>query len=88
MADNIRLKWGSLKGWSLESEAARAALQEYFDAGTVSMSAMLQHDNDAQKEALYKLIDVADCETIYLDWDGKYVSKEEAKEYIRNYGNG
>jgi len=23
---------------------------------------------------------------IYLDWDGKYVTKEEAKEYVMNYG--
>ena len=26
-----------------------------------------------------------DCETIYLDWDGVGVSKEEAKKYVREY---
>lgn len=39
-----------------------------------------------EKELIYKIIDAVDCEEIYLDWHEGYVSKEEAKEYIRTYG--
>jgi len=83
--ERISLKWGSLKSWHTKSEAAQAALKRYFDSGPVMMSAMAQRDTPEQKEALYALIDAIDGE-IWLDWDGKQVSKEEAKEYIRNYG--
>jgi len=86
MSESLILKWGSLKGWELHSEVSMAALQKYFDAGTVSMSAALQRDNADQKTALLDLIDVVDCETVCLDWDGKNVSKDKAKEYILNYG--
>lgn len=86
MSESLTLKWGSLKGWHLENEASKAVLQKYFDSGSVSMSAMAQRDNDAQKAALLELIDVIDCNTIFLDWDGKDVSKEEAKAYLLNYG--
>ena len=85
MSESLSLKWGTLKAWSLKTKASMAALRKYHEAGPVSMSAMAQHDNEAQKDALCELIDVIDCETIYLDWDNKDVSKEEAKEYVRNY---
>ena len=85
MAESLTLKWGTLKAWHLESEASMAALRKYREVGPVSMSAMAQHDNDAQKDAVCELIDAVDCETIYLDWDNEQVSKDEAKDYVRNY---
>ena len=85
MAESLSLKWGTLKAWDLKTEASKAAMRKYYEAGAVSMSAMSQHNNDAQKDALCELIDAVDCETIYLDWDGVGVSKEEAKKYVREY---
>ena len=85
MPESLTLKWGTLKEWDMKTEASMAALRKYFDAGKVSSSAMFQHDTEAQQAALLELIDVVDCEEIYLDWDGKNVSKDEAKEYVRNY---
>jgi hypothetical protein len=33
-----------------------------------------------------RAMDECEGDTIYLDWDGKDVSKQEAKEYVLNYG--
>lgn len=38
-----------------------------------------------QIELICQMIDAVDCETIYLDWDGKHVSKDEAKKYVNDY---
>lgn len=85
MAEYLELKWGSLKGWELETEKSKAIAQRYLDLG-VSMSAMLQRDTPEQKDLLCELVDAVNCDMIYLSWDGKNVSKEEAKKYIREYG--
>lgn len=82
MANSLTLKWGTVKGWSLESDKAKAALQEWADHG-VSMSAMAQKDTREQKQALLNAIDFMD--EIWLDWEGKRVTQEEAKDYILNY---
>jgi len=79
--DHLTLKWGTLKSWSFHSEKAKALLKEYGELGW-SMSAMSQKDTPRQKEILCELIDEGDFETVYLDWEGKEVSKEEAKEYV------
>ena len=83
MANILTLKWGTVKGWDLDTDEAVAALQKWADGG-VSMSAMAQKDTEAQKEALIAAIDHMD--EIWLDWDDKQVSREEAKEYVRSYG--
>lgn len=82
--DHLTLKWGTLKAWDFHSEKAKALLEEYGDIGS-SMSAMTQHDTPRQKEILCELIDEGNFEEIYMDWDGKYVSKQEAKDYIMGY---
>ena len=81
--NRLTLKWGTVKGWELQSDEAIAALKKWADFG-VSMSAMTQHDTPEQKEALLAAIDHMD--EIWLDWEGKQVSRDEAKEYVRNYG--
>lgn len=83
--DTLTLKWGTLKGWHVHSEEALNILSKYHALGA-SMSAMMQQDTPEQKDLICQLIDVVNTDTIYLDWDGKDVSKEEAKEYVRNYG--
>lgn len=87
MRESLTLKWGSLKNWQLDEEGpAFFALKKYFN-DPVSMSAALQKDTDAQKDALCELVDALDGE-IWNDWDSVTMSKEEAKTYIRNYGEG
>lgn len=85
MSESLTLKWGTLKSWNVETEASKAALQKYWDGGLVSASAIMQHNTPAQTEAVIELIDVIECDEICLDWTGEWVTKEKAKEYVRNY---
>jgi len=82
----LTLKWGTLKSWDFtHSEKGQALLKEYNEIGS-SFSAMAQRDTPRQKEIICELIDLCDGDTIYLDWDGKDVSKDEAKAYVMDYG--
>ena len=81
----LTLKWGGLKSLCFESDKAKALLQKWSDIGH-NPSAMLHHDTAEQKAIICELIDIGDFETVYLDWDGKDVSKQEAKDYVMNYG--
>lgn len=83
--EHLTLKWGTLKSWHFVSDRAKELLKEYHEAGA-SSSAMLQHDTPRQKEIICELIEIGDFGSVYLDWDGKEVAKEQAKEYVRNYG--
>lgn len=86
MSESLSLKWGTLKAWDLNPDGpAMAALRKWSEAGPVSASAMMQSDNDAQVDAICEIIDALDADTIHLDWDGKDVSKEAAKVYVREY---
>lgn len=82
--DSVSLKWGTLKSWDIHSELGMALLKRYVEIGS-SLGAMQQRDTPEQKEIICQLIDGCEGE-IYMDWDGEYVSKEKAKEYVRNYG--
>lgn len=85
--ESLTLKWGSLKGWKCQPDSDAFKLIQKYHEEPVSLSAMAQHDTDSQKEIIYQIIDAIDADEIYLDWDGKYVSKEEAKAYVREYGS-
>lgn len=84
--DHLSLKWGTLKSWDFHSEKGKALLKEYFEIGA-SMSAMLQKDTPRQKEIICELIDEGNFKKVYLDWDGKEISKAKAKKYVLTYGN-
>ena len=85
MSNHLTLKWGTLKSWDFEGcEKGIELLKEYSEIGS-SFSAMCQRDTKRQKEIICELIDLVDSDKIYLDWSGKEVSKEEAKEYVLNY---
>lgn len=84
--NTLTLKWGTLKSWHFDSDKCRALMTEYVEIGS-SYSAMQQRDTKRQKEIICELIDECDGDTIYLDWDGKDVTKEEAKKYVMDYGN-
>ncbi len=82
--DKIILKWGTLKGWTLNKPESLALLKKY-ETFPTTWSAMSQHDTPEQKEILCELIRQHDG-TIYLDWDGKFVTKDQAIAYIMDYG--
>ena len=86
MSDEIRLKWGTLKGWNVskDNEAALSLLEQYHEDG-ICMSAAMQKDTPKQKQILCDLVSLPNMK-VYLDWDGKYVTKKEAVAYIQNYG--
>ena len=83
--DYLCLKWGTLKGWKFNSENCCKLMEEYSKIGA-SWGAAQQDDTPRQKEIIIELIDACDADEIYLDWDGKWVSKEEAKKYVMEYG--
>lgn len=82
--DHISLKWGTLKSWHLHSEKGQELLRKYFELGA-SYSAMAQKDTPEQKDLICQMIDECNAETIYLDWDGVEVSKDDAKKYVREH---
>ena len=84
--DELTLKWGTLKGWKFSKDNDRALklLTEYHEIGAC-MSVMMQEDTPRQKEIICELIDLCNSD-IYLDWDGKHVTKDEAKKYVCDYG--
>lgn len=83
--EHLLLKWGTLKGWSFPDNDKAVELLKKYHEHPVSMSVMAQHDTSEQKEILCRLIDVCNG-PIQNDWDGKVYTKEQAKEYILNYG--
>ena len=80
--NTLTLKWGTLKGWDVKTPEAIELLKAYH-AEPVSFSVMMQRDTPNQKEILIKLIGL--CDEIWLDWEGKQASRDEAKEYLRTY---
>ena len=83
--EHLTLKWGTLKSWNFKSKKAEELLKEYSSIGSCE-SAIMQKDTQRQKNIICELIDLGDFEKVYLDWDGKYISKKEAKKYVLNYG--
>lgn len=79
------MKWGTLKGWDVAEEnyAAMELLKRYHEIGAC-FSAAVQRDTSEQKQILVDLVSLPGMK-IYLDWDGKFVSAEEAAKYIREY---
>lgn len=83
MAESLSLKWGTLKGWELESDKAKEIMRRYIDIGA-SYSAMAQKDTPEQKQLICDLIDAIDGE-IDNDWTGEVMSKDAAKNYVMTY---
>lgn len=81
---HVTLKWGTLKSWNFTSERGIELLTKYSELGSC-ISAMLQKDTPEQKKLICEMIDIVPGE-IFLDWDYKYVSKEDAKKYVMEYG--
>lgn len=82
--NSLTLKWGTLKAWDFHTDKAKKLLEEYGEIGC-AWGAAQQRDTPRQKEIILELIDEVDG-TVYNDWEGKDMTKEEAKEYVINYG--
>lgn len=83
MAGSLTLKWGTLEGWDGFDDTSLAALQKYADLG-MSMGAMQQEMTPDHIEALCEVIDTVD-EPINNDWSGEKMTRDEAKQYVREY---
>ena len=86
MAASLTLKWGNIKGWDgfEENTPAGDALQKYLDSG--QGWAAMQRQTPEQREIICEVIDAIDGE-IHDDWNGGTMTKDEAKDYVRNYGS-
>ena len=82
--DHVDLKWGTIKGWLIQDPDTYKLLEEYYADG-VPMSAAADKPDDYRRGILCQIIDRIG-KPVYLDWDGKYVSVEEAKKYVMEYG--
>lgn len=82
--ESLSLKWGTLKSWNLKTDKSREVMKRYIDFGMTG-GAMQQKDTPEQKQLICELIDALNCETIWLDWDGVQVSKDDAKKYVMEY---
>lgn len=80
----LLLKWGTLKDWQIYSKESYAILTKYLETG-VSMSCALQKDTAEQKKIICELIDCLDGK-IQNDLSGDFLTKQEAKDYIMEYG--
>lgn len=81
--EHLLLKWGTLKGWKLESEASIAAFNRYA-AEPTALGAMQQRNTDTQRQAICDLLDAIDG-PITNDWSGEKMTKDEAKKYVLEY---
>ena len=79
----LLLKWGTVKGWDNLSESSVALMKDYY-VENMPVSAMMDRPDVERIEVLCKLIDQLDG-TIQNDWSGEMMTKEEAKEYLRDY---
>jgi len=84
--DSLLLKWGTVKGWNFEDAECEAfKLLKKFLKGSPA-SCIMDCPDKERKELLCRIIDKIDGE-IQEDWDGKILTKEEAKDYVMNYGS-
>lgn len=85
MGEHLELKWGNLKGWSIQTEASASAFNAYVGAGPNAAASMaMVRLNEAEKLALCGLIDAIDG-PIQNDWSGETMTKDEAKKYVLEY---
>ena len=85
--EHLTLKWGVPKSWRIRADETRAILQKYANLGW-SGSAMAQPNTPEHRLVLCELIDAIDADTIENDWTGEEMTKDDAKKYVMEYGNG
>lgn len=83
MSEKLSLKWGTLKSWNFQEDGL--AFESFKKLEDLSVSAMLNKHDEQEKLIICEIIDNLQADLIYLDWDGVYISKEEAKKYVMDY---
>ena len=83
--DYLTLKFGWLKSWRLTDQRTPALAKELVNLAA-SYRRKFIYPTQKERMILCKIIDAAKIKKVFLDWDGIYVSKSEAKKYILNYG--
>ena len=78
----VSFKFGTLKSWNVTTDAGRDILQRWAALGN-ALSTFAQKDTPEQVDLMCALIDEVDA--VWLDWDGRAPTKEEAKTYLREY---
>jgi hypothetical protein len=85
----LSLKWGSIKGWSGfgPNQIAIAKRWQELEGGTIS--AALSNRSSEINAVVCELIDSVDKNggKFWNDWLDKYMTAQEAKDYILNYDN-
>ena len=84
--ETLRLRWGTVTGWSNLQDNSIAALQKWQDLG-VSESARAHPKTGAHRWAICDTIDVVagNGGTIWHDWEGGTMTAGKAKRYIMEY---
>jgi hypothetical protein len=73
MANNLTLEQGRLKSWNfINSQEGIKLVSEYV------------YTTQRQVELICRLIELCDDNIIYIDYGGDMLTKEKAKEYVRN----
>jgi len=85
MAESLTLKWGTIKAWDGLSEKSQDIIKRFYADG-MCVSAMADKPDADRRAILCELIDSIDGE-IWNDWEGREMSKDEAKSYVQNYRN-
>lgn len=85
--EHLWLKFGTWKSYNCaNNEAMREALDKYNTLEDLAPSTMQQGRNtEEQIEAMCDAIDACNGQ-IRNDWTGEDMTKNEAKQYIREYG--
>lgn len=79
---SLSLGFGTLKTWDLKTKEQLDILKKYSKLGMAAGAAQ-QRDTQEQKKLICELIDtITNPRGIFLDWDGVYVSRKKAKQYV------
>lgn len=79
---DLSLKWGRIK--SITTGTSEEAKRLY-DELSSSIGSRDEGLSEKEKNIIYKLIDMCHKDLIYIHYTGEYVSKQEAKDYVKNY---
>lgn len=85
--ESIILSHGMMVGYCCKVGTGFYGLLESYHKSGVLSTALSPPYTTAQKKALCKLVDTVHGD-VFLDWDEKFTTKEDAKRYIREYRNG
>jgi hypothetical protein len=81
--ESLCLKFGTVKSWTLDPDGNAAPIMAEYIARFCGVQGQIR--SPEQQEMLCKLIDSLSTEDIVGDWDGKIMSKDDAKNYVINY---